>query len=241
MAAVSDQRAAQLAANLRSLEERITRACDATGRARSAVSLIAVTKTFPAADVLALAGLGLRDFGENRDAEARDKARALAALDPPAPDLRWHFVGRLQRNKCRSVATYADVVHSVDRVEVARALDEGAHRADRYLDVMVQVSLDADPGRGGAEMAAVAAVADACATATRLRLTGVMAIAPLDADPGDAFSRLAGISAQVSAAHEGAHAISAGMSNDLEAALRHGATHLRVGTALLGHRTPPPG
>lgn len=206
-------------------------ACEAAGRRRADVTLVAVTKAFPVGDVAALAALGLRDFGENRDPEAKVKAGAL-------PELRWHFVGRLQRNKCRSVATYADVVHSVDRVAVAAALEAGAVRADRQIGVMVQVSLDGDPARGGATPAEVPVVAQACAGAEHLRLFGVMAIAPQHLDPDPAFGRLAAIAADLRAAYPAATAISAGMSADLEAAVHHGATHLRLGTALLGHRTP---
>jgi pyridoxal phosphate enzyme (YggS family) len=229
---VSAGRTAQLAANLAAFERRLAAACLAAGRARSDVTLIAVTKTFPAADVAALAALGVGDFGENRAAEARAKAVAV-------PGVRWHFVGQLQRNKCRSVATYATAVHSVDRLPVVAALADGAARAGRVVDVFVQVSLDDDTRRGGAQPADVPAVAAACARAEHLRLAGVMAVAPMGADPDEAFGRLAGMAAAVTAAHPGAAAISAGMSGDLESAVRHGATHVRVGTALLGGRTPP--
>lgn len=231
---MSDGRAAELAANLAAVEQRLAAACAAAGRRREDICLIAVTKSFPAADVAALADLGIGDFGENRDGEARTKALAR-------PDLRWHFVGRLQRNKCRSVASYAHVVHSVDRVEVAGALAAGAARADRTIEVMVQVSLDGDAARGGAAPADVLAVAKACAVLQQLRFTGVMAIAPLGTSPEPAFVQLADVAARVRAAYPDASAISAGMSGDLESAIRHGATHLRVGTALLGHRTPSPG
>lgn len=231
---MSGLRTQELAANLQALEKRVVSACVAAGRRREDISIVAVTKTFPLADVEALASLGVREFGENRDAEAKAKAESR-------PDLRWHFVGRLQRNKCRSVATYADVVHSIDRVEVAEALERGAERADRQIEVMVQVSFDGDSARGGAQPADVAAVVDACAAARHLRLSGVMAIAPLGLPPDPAFGRLAEIAAEVRATHPQAGAISAGMSGDLEAAVRYGATHLRLGTALLGHRTPKPG
>ena len=225
-------RAAELAANLEAFERRLSRACAEAGRDRSQVTVIAVTKTFPAEDVATLAALGVGDFGENRDQEARVKAAAV-------PHVRWHFVGRLQRNKCRSVATYANAVHSVDRIELAELLEKGADRAGRLIDVLIQVSLDDDPNRGGAPAGDVAAVADCCARCPHLRLSGVMAVAPLGADPDEAFGRLAAIAADLRAAHPRAEAISAGMSHDLEAAVRHGATHVRVGTALLGGRTPP--
>jgi len=235
----------ELAANLQAVEARLTAACAAAGRPRKEVTLIAVTKTFPIADVEALAGLGVRHFGENRDQDARVKAAAM-------PSVRWHFVGRLQRNKCRSVATYADAVHSVDRVELAEALAEGAARSGRLIDVLVQVSVADSPavdsggtgrpgGRGGAEPADVPGIAAACAGAAHLRLSGVMAVAPQDGDPDRAFTRLAEMAADLRSTYPRADAVSAGMSGDLEAALRHGATHVRVGTALLGSRKLPDG
>lgn len=237
MAAVTG-RTAELAANLDAVEDRLTAACTAADRRRGDITLVAVTKTFPTADVEALAALGLRDFGENRDQEARVKAAAV-------PSVRWHFVGRLQRNKCRSVATYADAVHSVDRVEVADALADGAARSGRLIDVLVQVSLDDDADldrdRGGALPHEVPAIAAACARAPHLRLSGVMAVAPLSADPDDAFGRLAAVAARLRSDYPRADAISAGMSGDLESALRHGSTHVRVGTALLGGRRLPDG
>jgi pyridoxal phosphate enzyme (YggS family) len=230
--AVVPGRAAELAAALAALDQRIGAACAAAGRPRSAVTLVAVTKTHPASDVVALRDLGVRDFGENRDQEARDKAAAV-------PDVRWHFVGGLQTNKARSIARYADVVHSVDRDAVVDALSAGAERAGRELEVLLQVSLDGDPGRGGALVDDVPRLADATAAAAGLRLAGVMAVAPLGADPVQAFGVLAEVSARLRAAHPEAAAISAGMTGDLEPAIAAGATHVRVGTALLGRRPPP--
>jgi pyridoxal phosphate enzyme (YggS family) len=211
------------------------------------VRLVAVTKTFPATDVLHLAALGVSDIGENRDQEAAGKAREVAAT---GARVRWHFVGQLQRNKCRSVATYADVVHSVDSVRLAQALQAAVDRSGRPdgvpIDVLVQISLDGDPARGGAIPARPAVPADgdrdldrvleAVAVADGLRLGGVMAIAPLEADPGRAFTTLAEIAGRVREHYPEATAISAGMSHDLEAAIDHGATHVRIGSALLGNR-----
>jgi len=223
----------ELAAGLAAVESRLVAACAAAGRSRTEVTLIAVGKTRPAADLRDLAGLGVRDFAENRDQEARSKVAELADLD-----LRWHFVGRLQTNKCRSVATYADLVHSVDRRELVPALGRGAGRAGRRLEVLLQVSLDDDPARGGAPAAAVTGLADAMAAEEHLRLGGVMAVAPVSADPLAAFERLAAVAARLRAAHPGATAVSAGMSADLEAAIAAGATHVRIGTALFGGRSP---
>ena len=225
-------RADELARNLAALEQRLAAACAAAGRGREEVTLIAVTKTHPVADVEALRDLGVREVGENRDQEAREKAALVTGV-------RWHFVGAVQSNKARSVASYADVVHSVDRPGLVDALSAGAQRAGRELDVLLQVSLDGDPHRGGALPADVPALADAAAGAAGLRLAGVMAVAPLGEDPAAAFDRLAEVAARLREAHSGATTISAGMTGDLEVAIEKGATHVRVGTALLGRRPPP--
>jgi pyridoxal phosphate enzyme (YggS family) len=228
-----DPRLGELAANLESVRERVAGACRAVGRDPAEVTIVAVSKTWPAADVLRLHALGQRDFGENKDQEARAKAAALAAAGAP---VRWHFVGRLQRNKCASVARYADVVHSVDRAELVDALAAGAARAGRVLDVLVQVSLDSAPGRGGALAADVGPLADRVAAAASLRIAGVMAVAPLGVDPDPAFAGLADVAAAVRRTHPEATTVSAGMTGDLEAALAHGSTCVRVGTALFGNR-----
>ena len=231
--ATAQPRPAELAAGLAAVERRIDAACAAAGRPRASVSLVVVTKTFPASDVRVLADLGVRDVGESRDQEAAPKARACADLD-----LTWHFVGRLQSNKARSVASYAAVVHSVDRGSLVRALGSGAEQAGRTLGVLVQVSLDGDPARGGRPVAEVPALADAVARTRGLVLRGVMAVAPIGVDPADAFARLAAVARQVQSAHADATWVSAGMSGDLEAAVAEGATHLRVGSAILGSRPP---
>ncbi|WP_067462854.1 YggS family pyridoxal phosphate-dependent enzyme [Actinomadura macra] len=232
----SDERRAELAEGLTEVRARIAAACAAAGRDTGEVTLIAVTKTFPASDVRLLAGLGLTDVGENRDQEARPKAAACADLP-----LTWHFVGRLQTNKARAVAGYADVVHSVDRSRLVTALSEAAGRTGRTLRCLVQVSLDEDvpqegPGRGGAAPSDVPRLADEIAGAANLEFGGLMAVAPLGADPRPAFARLAEVAVGIRRAHPSATVLSAGMSGDLEQAVACGATHLRVGTALLGGR-----
>ncbi|HEX3825047.1 MAG TPA: YggS family pyridoxal phosphate-dependent enzyme [Mycobacteriales bacterium] len=231
-------RRAELAANLADFRARVDTTCAGSGRDPAAVTLIAVTKTFPASDVRLLAGLGVTDVGENRDQEAAPKHEQSAELG-----LRWHFVGRLQRNKCRSVVGYADLVHSVDRPELVDALSAAAVTAGRGVSALIQVSLDADhgAGRGGAAPDAVVPLAEQLMAAAGLTLAGVMAVAPLGADPDEAFARLARVSETVRAIDNAASVVSAGMSSDFEAAIRHGATHLRVGTALLGRRSTPVG
>lgn len=231
-------RRAQLSASLAEVRQRIARACSAAGREPESVTLVAITKTYPASDVELLAGLGVTDVGENRDQEARPKAAQVEAA------VRWHFVGQLQRNKARSVAGYADVVESVDSMRLAAALDEAARRRDAPLDVLVQVSIDGDPSRGGAAADHpdpehdLWRVADVVAAADGLRLGGVMAIAPMDWDPDRAFATLRELAERMASAHPGATTISAGMSGDLEQAVKHGATHVRIGTSLLGMRNP---
>jgi pyridoxal phosphate enzyme (YggS family) len=234
-----------LAERLAEVTDRIARAAEAAGRAAGDVTLVAVTKTFPASDVVLLRGLGVTEVAENRDQEAAPKAAEVAAeLGARAP--RWHFVGRLQRNKARSVVRYADIVESVDRPELVAAL-AAAVRGNREtpLDVLLQVSLDPGPGpggggtvpgRSGAAPADVPALADAVAAAPGLRLAGVMAVAPRGADPGPAFAGLAAVAERLHHEHPAASVISAGMSGDLEDAVAHGATHVRIGTALLGGR-----
>jgi pyridoxal phosphate enzyme (YggS family) len=198
---------------------------------------VAITKTRPASDVRLLCELGQRDFGENRDQEAEPKAAECADLP-----ITWHFVGQLQTNKAASVARYADVIHSVDRLRVVRALGNAARRQERVLTCLIQVNLgeaDGDSGRGGAAADQVGSLAEAIAAEEGLVLGGVMAVAPLGVPAAAAFARLTPAAAAVRAVRPAATIISAGMSGDLEEAIAAGATHLRIGTALLGDRRPP--
>ncbi|HET6966969.1 MAG TPA: YggS family pyridoxal phosphate-dependent enzyme [Ornithinibacter sp.] len=227
----STARRDELAASLAAVHARIDRAVADAGRVDT-VSLVVVTKFFPASDVDLLAGLGVTDIGENRDQEAAAKVGQLAHREL----LTVHFIGQLQSNKAASVAHYADVVQSVDRAKVARALDRAASAVGRVLDVTVQVSLDASEGRGGVAPEEAAGLADLVAASPALRLRGVMAVAPLGADPRPAFARLREVGDGIRRAHPEATWVSAGMSADLEAAVAEGATHLRVGSAILGSR-----
>ncbi|HUR13154.1 MAG TPA: YggS family pyridoxal phosphate-dependent enzyme [Mycobacteriales bacterium] len=221
----------ELAANLARVEARLAAACAAAGRDRAEVTLIAITKTWPASDAALLRELGVTDLGENRDQEAAAKAREVTGV-------RWHFVGRVQTNKAAHVAGYAHVVHAVDRDSLVDALAAGARRAHRVVDVLVQVSIDSDPDRGGASPDRVPALADRVAAAKGLQLCGVMAVAPLAMPPATAFARLTELAAALRGRHPGATLVSAGMSGDLEEAVAAGATHVRVGTAILGPRPP---
>ncbi|MFG1695698.1 YggS family pyridoxal phosphate-dependent enzyme [Nonomuraea sp. NPDC049309] len=223
----------EIAAGLAEVEERITAACHAVGRDRGEVTLIAVTKTRPADDIRILAELGVRDIGENRDQEAAPKARELAGLP-----LTWHFVGQLQTNKVRSVVSYADVIHSVDRSKLVNAISKEAVRQGRRIGCLVQVALDDDPGRGGVRPDDLLALADEVALAEGVWLGGVMAVAPLGEEPAKAFARLRELATALQEQHPRATMVSAGMSGDLAEAIAYGATHVRVGTALLGRRKP---
>jgi hypothetical protein len=223
----------EIAAGLYAVRTRIANACIAAGRRPEEITLVVVTKTFPAQDVRHLADLGVRDIGENRDQEARLKSAECADLG-----LTWHFIGQLQTNKATSVARYADVVHSVDRPRLVHALAAGAAAAGRTLDCLVQVSLDADPARGGVAPSGLHALADAILAEPGLRLRGLMAVAPLGVDPAVAFAPLPGLRDRLASRTDGTPIVSAGMSADLEAAVACGATHLRVGSAVLGRRPP---
>lgn len=237
----TDARRAELEERLAAVRERIAAACAAAGRDPDQVELMAVTKTVPAADVATLLDLGLTLFGENRAQEAGAKVAEVADLRPAAHP-RWHFIGGLQRNKARAVVGWADRVESVDSVRLADALDRAAaHARDEGrrtgpLPVLLQYSVDGDPARGGVARADLPALADHVAGCAALRLDGLMAVAPLDADPDAAFADVAEAAARLRSDHPNASVLSAGMSGDLEVAIRHASGVVRVGTALLGYR-----
>ena len=225
----------ELAKALSVVRERMSQACRAASRDPEDVHLVVVTKFFPASDVRLLAELGVTDVGENRHQEAQGKAAECANLR-----LRWHFIGGLQSNKAAAVARYADVVESVDRIKLVAPLARGAQERGSDLDVLVQVSLD-PPGadqRAGCPPEQVVELGAAVQAAPGLRLAGLMAVAPLGEDPGQAFARLALVRAGFLERFPEATTLSAGMSGDLEAAVTHGATHVRVGSAVLGPRPP---
>ena len=234
---MSPDRKAQLAGNLAAMNTRIDQACVAAGRDRAGVRLIVVTKTFPASDLQLLAELGVRDVGENRDQEAKAKWAACAQLP-----VSWHLIGQLQRNKVNSVLKWADVVQTVDRLELAVALDSAAARLGRRLCVLVQVALDipVQSARGGCGPAGALALVEKVLELSHLDLCGVMGVAPVQGEPAAAFNRLAEVSRAVQGLAPWADQISAGMSGDLEAAIANGATQVRIGSAVLGNRPALP-
>lgn len=244
----SGERMAELTTRLASLRARLARAAESAGRPVSDITLLPITKFFPAADVAILWRLGCQAFGESRAQEAAAKISefdALLAGESRAAPVNWHMVGQVQRNKARAIAAWADTVHSVDSPKVAAALASASQEAlergrrDRPLKVFVQINLDGDPSRGGVDIADPAGVDRLCAqvsAADGVTLVGLMAVAPRSADPDTAFAALAAEHQRVLGNHPCATELSAGMSGDLEAAVRHGSTCVRVGTALMGQR-----
>jgi len=237
---VSD-RQAEIVANLGDVRDRIAAACASAGREPGEVRLLAVTKTFPAHDAATLVDLGLTDLAENKDQEAGGKTGELRELRPDAA-VRWHMVGRLQRNKARSVARWAAEVQSVDSPRLADALDKAvaAARAEgersEPLAVLLQASVDGDPARGGCPLDELDRLAECVIRSNELHLRGIMAVAPRGMEPSVAFERLASVASRLRSVYPTASELSCGMSNDLEQAIAHGSTCVRVGTALLGGR-----
>ena len=241
-AEVSPARRAELAELLAPVRRRIAATCAAAGRGPDEVELMAVTKTVSAGDVAALLDLGLNLLGENRVQEATHKVDAVATLRPAAHP-RWHLIGGLQRNKVRAVARWAEQVESVDSLRLADALDLAVRRSmntggrESSLSVLVQYSVDGDPKRGGVPRSDLLPLAERVAGCAGLQLAGLMAVAPFGADLESAFADIAAAAAALRAAHPEAATLSAGMSGDLEVAIRHGCDVVRVGTALVGERT----
>ncbi|WP_367136723.1 YggS family pyridoxal phosphate-dependent enzyme [Saccharothrix sp. HUAS TT1] len=222
----------ELALSLAEVRERIAAACAAAGRSPDEVELLAVTKTFPAQDVAILSDLGLTAFAENRDQEAGRKTQEFAELRPGTP-VTWRMVGSLQRNKAKSVLSWADRVDTVDSTRLADAL---AKAAAKPTEVLLQVSIDGDGARGGHPIDDLPRLADHVAQSSELLLRGVMTVAPLGMSPQQAFAALYEAVTRLRADHPDATVISAGMSGDLEDAIAHGSTCVRVGTALMGSR-----
>jgi len=226
-------RLSDIQGNLEVIQSRIKNACSAAGRDVSEITLIAVTKTYPASDVDLLKQLGIENVGENRDQEASSKKSEVKN------QFKWHFIGQLQSNKAKSVVNYADLIHSVDRWSLAKEIQKSAQGIDKVQPVLIQVDLDQsgpDPTRGGIWPAELNELVASINQASHLELKGLMSVAPLGEKPELAFARLKDIRVGFLKENPEAHILSAGMSDDLEAAILHGATHLRIGSALLGER-----
>jgi len=226
-------RLSEIQRNLEVIQSRIKNACSAAGRNVSEITLIAVTKTYPASDVDLLKQLGIENVGENRDQEASSKKSEVKN------QFKWHFIGQLQSNKAKSVVNYADLIHSVDRWSLAKEIQKSAQGINKVQPVLIQVDLDQsgpDPPRGGIWPAELRELAQLINQASHLELKGLMSVAPLGEKPELAFARLKEIRVDFLKENPGAQILSAGMSDDLESAILHGATHLRIGSALLGER-----
>ena len=223
----------ELLLNLTEVNQDIELACNQVGRDRADVTLIVVTKTWPASDVSTLASLGVTDVGENRDQEARPKHDEVADAS-----LTWHAIGQLQTNKAKSVAGWADVVHSVDRPDLVKALGKAVVDRPEPLGVLIQVNLDPveTDNRGGTKPADVIELANIISQTPNLNLLGVMGVAPLDGEAEPAFATLQDVSKVLQSKYPDAKWISAGMSGDYREALKYGATHLRIGSSILGNR-----
>ena len=230
MTLAQGQEHSSLVERLSAIDEQIADAARRAGRDAGEITRIVVTKFHPASLVRELHALGVREVGENRQQELSAKAGELEDLD-----LRWHFIGQAQTNKASAIRRSADAVHSVDRGRLADALHRAAEGAE-VLDVLVQVNLTDDPGRGGSAPADARSLAEHIMTLPSLRLRGVMAVAPLDEEPAAAFARLRAIADGVREVEPSADWISAGMTGDFVAAIDAGATHLRIGSAITGPR-----
>lgn len=229
-----NDRRAQVATNVESVRLQISIAAKTAGRDPSEITLIGATKNFPASDAVLLAELGVGDLGENRAQEGQRKAEEVASLTDQK--INWHFIGQLQRNKVRSVLSFADVIHSIDRQALVETLRIEIERSGRSPLVLIQINLDLDAvGRGGVSEAGLLPLADAIVD-SGIGLAGVMAVAPTNEDPAQAFARLAATHEKLLRNHPTALWRSAGMSGDFQVAIASGATHLRLGASILGSR-----
>ena len=216
----------EITRNLQDVKERINRAAESAGRDSAEVKLIVVTKTFPVSDIEILRDLGEVNFGENRDQEAGPKAEIISAT--------WHFQGQIQSNKIKSICQWADVIHSISSEKEILKFAQ----SERKHQLFLQVSLDGQAGRGGASPAELAQLADLVNESNNLELMGLMAVAPLGIEPEKAFADLAQINQGFQSQFPNSKYLSAGMSGDFEAAIKFGATHIRVGSSILGSRSP---
>lgn len=197
------------------------------------VTLIVVTKTFPASDVEILYGLGERNFGENRDSEGAEKSALLP------DDAQWHFQGGIQSNKLRSIVTWSDYIHSLDEVSHAEKISTLALEMNKKQNCFIQINLDSDQRnetRSGIEQSELTRFVDQISPFSGVNIVGVMGVGPLNSDPRPAFVELQNASHELQKVVPGATFISGGMSGDFHIALEYGATHVRIGSSILGSR-----
>jgi pyridoxal phosphate enzyme (YggS family) len=233
---VNSQRELSVAERLSAIDAEIADAARRAGRDAGDITRIVVTKFHPASLVQELYDLGVRDVGENRQQELSAKVDALRQAPAPATEgLRWHFIGQAQTNKAAQIRRAAQAVHSIDRARIADAFDRAA-ADDGPLDVLLQVNLTDDPGRGGVAPEELEMLAEHVLALPTLRLRGLMAVAPLGEEPAAAFARVHDYASRLRAIAPDAEWISAGMTGDFVEAIAAGATHLRIGTAITGPR-----
>ena len=222
-------RSEEIAANLNDVKGKIASAALKAGRDKGDITLIVVTKTFPISDLEILYSLGIREFGENRDQEAIEKVGQLPA------DINWSFQGGIQSNKLKSITTWAGCIHSVDKLKYAQIISE--QNTGKPKSIFIQVSLDQPPeSRGGVDPKNLIELAADITKLPGISLQGLMAVAPLDIPAKEAFLKLKEIQAGFTAVFKDAKYLSAGMSGDYEMAISYGATHLRIGSSILGNR-----
>ena len=227
-----NSRAQEVAAALASVEDRIVKAAAAAGRNRSELTLIAVTKTYPASDVQILADLGVSNFGENRSDEGSQKSEAIAAT--------WHFQGQVQGRKLKDIASWATYIHSIDSADHITKLSRICAEKDRKISIFLQLSLDGAPDRGGVLADQLGQLADQVAADSNLHLAGLMCVPPVEYGFDRAFGEIAKAHSAFKMGFPDAVGLSAGMSSDFEVAIAYGATHLRVGSEILGSRAYHP-
>lgn len=226
---MSLDRKSEIASNLTAVTQRISTAAKNVNRNPSDIKLIAVTKTFPISDLLFLYELGVRDFGENRDQEASQKVLQLPS------DINWHFQGQIQSNKLKSITSWATYIHSVDQLKYAKMISEFAGGLKK--SIFLQLSLDQIPeSRGGVDPVKLHDLASEISELPNLNLMGLMAVAPLNEKSDQAFARLSKYHQLFVKDFPEAKFLSAGMSGDFESAIQYGATHIRIGSSILGNR-----
>lgn len=226
--------ATAIANGLADIRERIRKACAAAGRPSDDVTLVAISKTKPAAAIRAAYEAGQRDFGENYAQELARKRAELADL----PDIRWHFVGALQTNKAKFIVPGTHLVHAIDRLAAAEALARRAARAGETVDVLLEVNVAGEESKAGVELGKARDLAREVAAVEHCRIRGLMCIPP--PAEGDVvrrwFAQLRQLRDELRGEFEGMDLLSMGMSGDFEEAIAEGATHVRVGTAIFGAR-----
>ena len=222
-------RKVELSRSLADVQGRILEATSRASRKSEEVTLIAVTKTYPVSDVEILHELGVSNFGENRNAEGQEKSALVSA--------HWHYQGQIQSNKIAAISSWAQTVHSLDDLSHVAKFDRAVGEIpDKRLNIFIQISLDGDTSRAGVRGDDLLSLGQAISSAKNLDLIGLMVVPPVQAEPEKAFSEVAELAQRFRQEFPKAQSLSAGMSGDFEIAIAHGATHIRVGSQILGPR-----